>query len=45
MKYVNPKIANVLKADSTIQGMQKEGITLDSFHVLSAPNPGYKADE
>jgi hypothetical protein len=45
MKYVNPQINHVLKADSTIQGMQKEGITRDSFHVLSAANPGYKADE
>jgi hypothetical protein len=45
MRYTNPQITNVLKADSTIHGMQKEGITLDSLQVLSAPNPGYKADE
>jgi hypothetical protein len=45
MKYIDPQITNVLKADSTIQGMGKEGIAVDTSHQPTGQNPGYRADE
>ena len=45
MKYIEPQITNILKADSAIQGMSSK----DSIHaetgVLPSDSPAYRADE
>jgi hypothetical protein len=44
MKYVEPQITNVLKADSAIQGLDKQGDFADTAQ-MPTPNPAYAADE
>ncbi|MBB6143000.1 hypothetical protein HNQ77_000944 [Silvibacterium bohemicum] len=44
MKYVEPRITNVLKADSVIQGMSKDSIHAETG-VLPSDSPAYRADE
>ncbi len=44
MKYIEPQITNVLKADSAIQGMDKQSPFVEAGPILTN-NPAYRADE
>lgn len=46
MKYLQPQITNILKADTSIRGLRKVGIFSDSSGEDKTPNPSaYSADE
>jgi hypothetical protein len=45
MKYIEPKITNTLKADSTIHGFVKGAGMDDSTQNLPSSGIGYRADE
>lgn len=45
MKYTEPKITNVLKADSVIQSLVKGAPFPESAIDLTTTNPGVQSDE
>lgn len=45
MKYIEPKITNTLKADKTIQGMEKIAGPVDNPEEQPSATVGYRADE